>query len=170
MGIQRSHNNKRFNAILAGQAYCKYGEDMRWTARKALKHVLDRDEFHVKKVNGEAFVGNRPGLNIATRLTGLETTLKEVREEVRCLKIPSEGYKRVRSRFLSNFNRYVRNKFDYWNRNIITVGNIAAHQCDARVDAMLYMTPGPGRPRRTDPDTFKDLYGLQPEIASKISE
>jgi len=157
---------------------------MRWTARKALKHVLDRDEFHVKKVNGEAFVGNHTGLNIATRLARLETklfrqqgkmtvqakALKEVREEVRCLQIPSEGYKRVRSRFLSNFNRHVRNKFDHWNRNIITVGNIAAHQSDVRVDSMLYMTPGPGRARRTDPNTFMDLYGLQPELASKISE
>ena len=66
--------------------------------------MLDWDKFHIKKVNGEAFVGNLSGPNIAIRLVRLkkklfsqqgklivqEKHLKDLQEEVHRLQIASE--------------------------------------------------------------------------------
>ena len=96
--------------------------------------------------------------------------LDELREKVLDLEKPPEGYKLLRNRFMTHFNRYYLGKFDNWDKNIVLAGNIAAHQSDIKVDAMLYLSPGPGRQQRKDPDAFQALYGVQPQLIPEISE
>lgn len=153
---------------------------MRWTARKALKQLVQREDLHIKNVVGKPFVGNRLGLDlahIATRLATLEWKFSleerktaDLKEEVLDQQRPSEGYKIIRNRFMTKFNRVYLKKYDDLDSKIVSAGNLAAHQCDINVDAMLYMSAGPGRHQRTDPDAFQALYGVQPHIVSKLSE
>ena len=160
------------------------------TEKEGLKQMPDREEFHIRGVVNEPFIGEGLGLNVDDRITKLTAiqaniTLRlakmgsrqariaeglcQVREELHSLQEPFEEYQRTRHWFLNSFNRYVRIKLDNSNR-IIWAGITAVHGSDARVDAMLYMSPGLGRPKRKDHYTFIDLYGLHPEIVSKIRE
>jgi len=155
---------------------------MRWTANKALEQILRREELHIKNVRGKPYVGNCAGLNIArsaTRLGEMEKRLNsqqkivdELKGKVLKLQIPSEGYKRVRNRFLSTFKRNILKRLVNLDRKVILEGNYTAHLSDVGVDATLYISPGGGygRPVRKDRNTFKALYGLDPRLASKISK
>ena len=153
---------------------------MRSPARKSLKKLAHREDLQIANVMNEPVVGNFLGLNIvhiASRLATLEgefasqkQELNSLREEVHNLQKPSEGYKLVRNRFMTQFNRYYLGKYDSWDKNIALARNIAAHQSDVKVDATLYLSPGPGRQQRKDPDAFQALYGVQPQLISEISE
>ena len=188
MRAQRSNCNRRFTALLVGRPYFKYGEDMRSTARKSLKKIVHQEDLHINTVINKPVVGNRLGLNlahtIANKLNKLEKKvssgqkktasqkkeLDELREKVLDLEKPSEGYKLVRNRFMTKFNRGYLGKFSNWDKHILLAGNIAAHQGDVKVDAMLYLSSGPGRKQRKDTNAFQALYGVQPQFISKISE
>jgi len=184
MRTQKRDVKGKFCAIVAGQPEFRHGEDLRCTAKKGLRQVLKREELHIQNVMNQPVVGNWLGLGIAGiagRLTALEKKfseekektekeLDELREEVINLQIPSEGYKLIRNRFMTNFNRHYRKKFHSWDRKIVSAGNLAVHQSDVQVDATLYTSPGPGRLQREDLDAFHALYGLHPKTVSKISE
>ncbi|KAE8388071.1 hypothetical protein BDV23DRAFT_185687 [Aspergillus alliaceus] len=83
-------------------------------------------------------------------------------------------YADIRSRFLSTFRRDFMDDESRESQKVIDQGNIVAHHGFFMADAMLYDPEGfkdeHGQqfPPRTDRDTFKLLYGVDPSLAEKI--
>ncbi|GIK00025.1 hypothetical protein Aspvir_004038 [Aspergillus viridinutans] len=86
----------------------------------------------------------------------------------------SVRYADIRSRFLSTFRRGFMDDESREDQKVIDQGNVAAHHGFFMADAMLYDPEGfinkhsQQFPPRTDLDTFKLLYGVDPSLAKKI--
>ncbi|WEW58687.1 hypothetical protein PRK78_004155 [Emydomyces testavorans] len=82
--------------------------------------------------------------------------------EIAILKESSEGFRKIRNRFISTYRRDVR-QLEPVEMKTITSGNAAAHNGDVIADASLYKLG-----IRRDIDIFSDLYGISPERAFKL--
>jgi hypothetical protein len=90
-----------------------------------------------------------------------DARITDLEHHVQVLTLASEGYRKIRHRFLEVYRRDVLDDVDRQGRKKIGEGNEAAHDGDAVTDALLY-TSG----ERHDEGILIDLYGLG---ASQIS-
>ena len=68
----------------------------------------------------------------------------------------SQGYLDIRMRFLDNYNKKVKRNPAFQQTPAIEIGNKRAHGGDAEVDATLFRD----QKRLEDPETYKELYGV----------
>ena len=68
----------------------------------------------------------------------------------------SQGYLDIRMRFLDNYNKKVKRNPAFQQTPAIEIGNKRAHGGDAKVDATLFRD----QKRLEDPETYKELYGV----------
>ena len=155
-------------------------------AKDALGMALQIEDLSIENVRGELFVGNHGGLNLARvsaevqavkdeiasqkdeflkKLSRQEEDIIQLTNKVLGLTGLSKEYMQVRDRFISTFKRKLKTA-DPTDYTIIKEGNIAAHDGHAIVDASLYTS----LKKRTDTDTFKKLYGLEPMQVSGLSD
>jgi len=85
----------------------------------------------------------------------MKTQITDLQYRVKVLTQTSEGYRKIRRRFLEVYRRDILNEVDRQGLKIISEGNEAAHDGDAVTDASLY-TPG----EQHDEKVLVDLYGL----------
>lgn len=160
------------------------GEDEMLAEAAATLQAEVEGELSVETgTDGRVAVGNRRGLNIVAamsrifaqddRITFLENAgaeansrIASLEQRVQCLSKSLHQYKRVRSRFISTYERDVLKNADDADRDIIRDGNMWAHGGDAIMDAQLY----DGLGGRRDSAVYKKLYGLDPKWVLEISE
>ena len=92
--------------------------------------------------------------NLKTEIANHKTEISYLQDRVNALTLASEGYRKIRHRFLEVYRRDIRGDFDSQGRQKIGEGNEVAHEGDAVTDAGLY-TSG----ERIDEDVLIDLYG-----------
>ena len=97
--------------------------------------------------------------NAELQTTNIQIT--NLKNRVRALTLASEGYRKIRHRFLDVYHRDIRNDVDGHGREKINQGNEAAHYGDAVTDASLYTSH-----ERYDEVVIVELYGL---TANQIS-
>jgi hypothetical protein len=100
--------------------------------------------------------------NHETELANHKTQISYLQDRVKALGQTSEGYRKIRHRFIDVYRRDVLADLDSQGRKKIGEGNQVAHEGDAVADAGLY-TSG----ERFDEDVLVDLYGLS---ATQISQ
>ena len=120
--------------------------------------------------NGERFVfGNGKGLSILEQLQDMQREIGDLRkgarirdervriqgEQITLLARSSEGYGKVRMRFLALWNRDILHSATEKDLKYIQDCNIDAHGGDALTDAHLYAGN-----HRQDLGLFLDIYGL----------
>ncbi|KAI9781005.1 MAG: hypothetical protein M1816_002602 [Peltula sp. TS41687] len=88
----------------------------------------------------------------------LKTRINTLTTEVEVLREASIGYRQIRNRFLDVYRRDVIGDPDGRWTKPIGLGNAAAHNGDAVVDAYLYYLG-----ERQDTTSFVEIYGLLPE-------
>jgi DNA repair exonuclease SbcCD ATPase subunit len=98
------------------------------------------------------------------KLTGLQNEVGSLKNEnadfrhhITNLKLASEGYRRIRNRFINVYCRDVLGHVTHQEHQQISDGNNAAHHGDAVADASLYTSR-----ERTDEGVLIALYGLSP--------
>src|SRR2546421_5211899 len=91
-----------------------------------------------------------------------KSQIADLQHRVKVLTLSSEGYRKIRHRFLEVYRRDILDDVDRQGRKKIGEGNEAAHNGDAVTDASLY-TFGE---RLDDETVLVDLYGL---TANQIS-
>ncbi|KAF8249396.1 hypothetical protein K440DRAFT_622050 [Wilcoxina mikolae CBS 423.85] len=170
------------DAILVARSDLGEEDTMKADAKDAFEQALYEDELHVEVgVTGEMVVGNRRGLNLATRLCALEykvasqdseiASLKEdikivsLEDRVSSLTSSLDAYKLLRNQFISTFKRDKLRNATEADRKIIAEGNGWAHGGDAVVDAQLYQGMG----GRRDTKAFEELYGMSPGEVQMIA-
>ena len=162
------------------------------TCDKGLRNVLDEEGLTIHEQDGGKLAANDKGKSIFDRLLALErdrTTDRQAilalerdrtadrqeisagRQEILTLKatlaihetrVASDGYKDIRSRFLSCYKRRL-GLHDGQDRLIIAAENAAAHGGDALFDASLYQSGV-----RSDYDTFVKVYGFSYAVVLAI--
>jgi hypothetical protein len=95
-----------------------------------------------------------------------ETTIRQnenadLQHHIRDLKLASEGYRKIRNRFINVYLRDVLGHVTHQEHQQISDGNNAAHGGDAVADASLYTSH-----ERNDERVLIELYGLS---ANQIS-
>ncbi|KAG0125509.1 hypothetical protein HOY82DRAFT_571598, partial [Tuber indicum] len=102
-------------------------------------------------------------------LTSFKTQVRELNERVLTLRMSSEGYRKLRNRFLTSFKSRMLKIQSTMDSEIIQEGNNSAYRGDVLVDATLYISSEEGQEeQRNDTFTFKALYGLEPLLVSQI--
>ena len=87
--------------------------------------------------------------------TGLQNENADFRHRIGNLELASEGYRKIRNRFINVYRRDILGHVNYQGYQQIGDGNNAAYGGDAVTDASLY-TSG----ERRDEDILIELYGL----------
>jgi predicted nuclease with TOPRIM domain len=90
-----------------------------------------------------------------TELQKTNTRVTDLQNRVKALTLASEGYRKVRHRFLEVYHRDIRNDVDGQGLKKINQGNEAAHHGDAVTDVSLYTSH-----ERNDEIVMTELYGL----------
>ena len=93
--------------------------------------------------------------------TGLQNENADFRHRIGNLELASEGYRKIRNRFINVYRRDVLGYVTHQEYQQISDGNNAAHGGDAIADASLYTSR-----ERYDEDVLIELYGLS---ANQIS-
>jgi hypothetical protein len=93
--------------------------------------------------------------------TSLQNKITNLEHHVKDLQLASEGYRRIRNRFINVYRRDVLGHATHQEYQQISDGNNAAHGGDAIADASLYTSR-----ERYDEDVLIELYGLS---ANQIS-
>ena len=141
------------------------------TCDKSLRNVLDEEGLTIHEQDGGKLAANDKGKSIFDRLLALERDRTADRQEILALKATlaihetrtaSDGYKDIRSRFLSCYKRRL-GLHDGQDRLIIAAGNAAAYGGDALIDASLYQSGV-----RSDYDTFVKVYGFSYAVVLAI--
>ena len=98
---------------------------------------------------------------LQNEIAGLQHHVTDLQHHVKDLKLASEGYRRIRNRFINVYRRDVLGHVTHQEHQQISDGNNATHGGDAVTDASLY-TSG----ERHDEDVLIKLYELS---ANQIS-
>lgn len=127
-----------------------YGNGLR------VKMIQEKDAMDEKMARLEVKMDKMFGETSALKATiaNLEKTVAERGLETDLLKICSDGYLAIRSRYIDVYRRDILQVSDVSPANIRS-GNQAAHHGDAFVDAMLYE-----RGLRNDSHILSKIYGL----------
>lgn len=99
------------------------------------------------------------------RLDKSEVQVADLQNRVKVLAQTSEGYRKIRHRFLDTYRRDILRQVDRQGHSKISGGNQAAHEGDAVADAELY-TSG----ERFDEKLLVELYGLTPNQISLLGK
>ena len=91
-----------------------------------------------------------------TKSSTQDHNLLALEDRVTDLTFISQGYIDIRMRFLDNYNKHVKHDPAFQKTEAIQIGNDRAHGGDAKVDATLFRD----QKRPEDPETFKELYGV----------
>ncbi|KAB8235269.1 uncharacterized protein BDW43DRAFT_309635 [Aspergillus alliaceus] len=166
--------------------------DARSTAVLATKTDIALESDMIAVLYDNMYTGNDKGLGIVrehARIPALKTKLKGLERQLNKsddkLKEMMDRFSELHNafnrqaqqtdvRFLSTFRRDFMDDESRESQKVIDKGNIAAHHGFFMADAMLYDPEGfkdeHGQqfPPRTDQDTFKLLYGVDPSLAEKI--
>jgi len=100
-----------------------------------------------------------------TKIASLEDRLNDQRRDIDTLKKASEGYRKIRNRFLDVYRREVLHNLEPKVRQNIADGNEAAHHGDAVADAALYASG-----ERHDRGIIVDIYGLDPDVIASLDK
>ena len=103
--------------------------------------------------------GHRELWVLLDQRSSIEKLMEEVRElktRTTTLESHAEAYEKIRMRF---FDFYKRDKMVPYDQPTIQDGNSVAHDGMVDVDSMLYL-----KGKRTDPDTFTEIYGVTVNI------
>lgn len=95
-----------------------------------------------------------------TQIDTQDHNLLALEGRVTDLSYTSQGYLDIRMRFLDNYNKKVKRDPAFQHTSAIDLGNIRAHNGDAKVDATLFRD----QKRREDPKTYKELYGVDHSV------
>ena len=98
---------------------------------------------------------------LQNEIAGLQHHVTDLQHHVKDLKLASEGYRRIRNRFINVYRRDVLGQVTHQEHQQISDGNNAAHGGDAVTDASLYTSN-----ERHDEGVLIGLYGLS---ANQIS-
>lgn len=98
---------------------------------------------------------------LRSEIGGLQHHVTDLQYHVKDLKLASEGYRKIRNRFINVYRRDILGDVTHQEYQQISDGNNAAHGGDAVADASLY-TSG----ERRDESVLIELYGLS---ANQIS-
>jgi hypothetical protein len=101
--------------------------------------------------------------NAELQMTNARVT--DLQNRVKVLTLTSEGYRKIRHRFLEVYHRDIRNDVDGQGRKKIHQGNEATHHGDAVTDASLYTSH-----ERHDEMVMVELYGLTANQISFLGE
>lgn len=124
--------------------------------------LLERDDLRARTSAIEAQVQLlRKDSKAATEVHQVET--RQLRLEVKRLAAASEGYLKIRARFLDTFKRDIMGT--YSTSTTIRTGNAAAHDGDATTDASLYTSRN-----RTDMPLLNQIYGISYEQIIQLSK
>jgi hypothetical protein len=152
-------------------------DDIRSVAESTLNKALEIADYGIA---GERFIyGNPTGLGLLEerqemkeRITRIESEIAshknqitDLRHRVTALTISSEGYQKIRHRFLDIYRRDVIEDVDPKGRKNIREGNEAAHEGDAISDAQLYISE-----ERSDEGVLIGLYGLTSAQISRLGK
>ena len=99
--------------------------------------------------------GLRNEVGLKNENTDFQRHITDLQHHVRDLRLASDGYRRIRNRFINVYRRDVLGHATHQEYQQISDGNNAAHGGDAVTDASLY-TSG----ERYDEDVLIRLYGL----------
>ena len=103
-----------------------------------------------------------------TKSTTQDNSLAALEARVSDLSLTSEGYLDIRMRFLDNYNKKVKLNSAFQHTLAIEAGNRRAHEGDAVTDATLFREEQGGEKRREDPETYKELYGVDHSMTLDI--
>jgi predicted nuclease with TOPRIM domain len=98
---------------------------------------------------------------LQNEIAGLQHHVTDLQHHVKDLKLASEGYRRIRNRFINVYRRDILGHVTHQEHQQISDGNNAAHGGDAVADASLYTSH-----ERNDERVLIELYGLS---ANQIS-
>jgi hypothetical protein len=94
--------------------------------------------------------------SLEDRYAESKTEIAELRRDIDTLRLASEGYRKIRNRFLETYRRdVVIHNLDPKSRQNIAGGNEAAHHGDAIADAALYTSR-----ERSDHALMSKIYGV----------
>jgi hypothetical protein len=121
-------------------------EDIKEVARGVFDTALENAGY---SGTGDPLVyGNSRGRGILEQLDDLQS-------QVDVLKVCSDGYLRIRQRFLDTFRRDILKNPNVRGSSHIQTGNMAAHGGNAVIDARIFK-----RGARGDLDLMEIIYGL----------
>ena len=99
-----------------------------------------------------------------TKIKNLENQVQQMSNQMQHMSHASNGYLKVRQRFLSTYRRDVLGDVSETTAAVIRAGNRAAHDGDAVCDAGLYETQV-----RRDESIFIKLYGMRAAQVTSLS-
>ena len=111
-------------------------------------------EARVSKNRVEALESE--GRESKTKINTQEVNLLALEGRVTDLTSISQGYLDIRMRYLDNYKKKVKRDPAFQQTPAIEIGNQRAHGGDAKVDALLFRE----QKRLQDPETYKELYGI----------
>jgi hypothetical protein len=100
-----------------------------------------------------------------TELQTTNTQVTDLQNRVKTLTLVSEGYRKIRHRFLEVYHRDIQNDVDGQGLKKINQGNEAAHHGDAVTDVSLYTSD-----ERNDEIVMTELYGLSVFQISRLGK
>lgn len=103
--------------------------------------------------------------SLKNQTIGLQNQITGLQHRVKILALASEGYRKIRNRFLDVYRRDVLNDATGQGYQEIGDGNEAAHGGDAVVDASLYTSD-----ERRDEGVLIELYGLSAIQISQLGK
>lgn len=125
---------------------------------------MDRLEIEIQKINAKLKESEEKHRESEKKHQESEQRHRASERQIRALTESSEGYQKVRSRFLSTYLRDILGAKPV-EQHIISAGNRAAHDGDVIADASLYI-----KQDRTDTNTFVELYGITPALAAELGK
>ena len=120
---------------------------------EALENGVQVSKNQIEALESEAQESKTKSATQDTSLAALETRVSD-------LTLTSQGYLDIRMRFLDNYNKKVKHNSAFQHTLAIEAGNRRAHEGDAVTDATLFREEEGGEKRREDPETYRDLYGV----------
>jgi hypothetical protein len=129
--------------------YGQTGDRLAYGNRLGLELLQETDRSNSRFESLEAALAAHQA-ETARKITALEN-------EVRVLKLASDGYAKIRQRFLDVYRRDILKDQSAKAVTMIGVGNAAAHAGDAVIDAGLYINGN-----RKDDGLMVEIYGLDP--------
>jgi hypothetical protein len=116
--------------------------------RHNMKEIMKRLDAEQKEMKTQQ-------KEMKTQIADLQHQNADLQRHVEDLKLASEGYRKIRNRFINVYRQDVLRDVSHQEYQQIGDGNNAAHGGDAVTDASLYTSW-----ERHDEDVFIQLYGL----------
>jgi hypothetical protein len=138
------------NSALTSAEYGGAGE--KTTYGNLAGRTLLEERYEMKEMMKEMRTKQK---EMMTEWKEMKTQITDLRHRVKTLTQTSEGYRKIRHRFLQVYRRDILMEIDRQGLEIIGEGNVAAHDGDAVADASLF-NPGKQYYERI----LVDLYGL----------